>query len=101
MVRAVIVSTARTGLAKSFRGGFNLTHGAALAGHALKSAIDKAGIDSAAVEDVILGCVLLRMARVTCVACSMACVTCVWRDSSSPCAAGVACRAGEVSEDHG
>ena len=43
--RAVIVSTARTGLAKSFRGGFNGTHGAALGGHAIKAAIAKAGID--------------------------------------------------------
>lgn len=56
MPRAVIVSTARTGLAKSFRGGFNLTHGAALGGHAIKSAVDKAGIDPAMVEDVIMGC---------------------------------------------
>ena len=43
MGRAVIVSTARTGLAKSFRGGFNATHGAALGGHAIKHAIAKAG----------------------------------------------------------
>ena len=98
--RAVIVSTARTGLAKSFRGGFNKTHGAALAGvclsryivlytsrlasphtmfililgaqfvkinvslflyhfntgHAIKSAIEKAGIDKGLVDDVIMGC---------------------------------------------
>ena len=44
--RAVIVSTARTGLAKSFRGGFNATHGAAMAGHAIQGAIEKAGIES-------------------------------------------------------
>ena len=56
MTRALIVSTARTGLAKSFRGGFNLTHGAALGGHAIKSAIARAGIEPGAVEDVILGC---------------------------------------------
>ena len=56
MTRALIVSTARTGLAKSFRGGFNLTHGAALGGHAIKSAIERAGIEPGAVEDVILGC---------------------------------------------
>ena len=43
--RAVIVATARTGLAKSFRGGFNKTHGAALAGHAIQSVIAKASID--------------------------------------------------------
>jgi acetyl-CoA C-acetyltransferase len=56
MVRAVIVSTARTGLAKSFRGGFNMTHGAALGGHAIQAAIAKANIDPGMVEDVIMGC---------------------------------------------
>ena len=56
MVRAVIVSTARTGLAKSFRGGFNATHGAALGGHAIAAAITKANIDPGMVEDVIMGC---------------------------------------------
>ena len=54
--RAVIVSTARTGLAKSFRGGFNATHGAALGGHAIQHAIEKAGIEAGAVEDVFMGC---------------------------------------------
>jgi acetyl-CoA C-acetyltransferase len=54
--RAVIVSTARTGLAKSFRGGFNKTHGAALAGHAIQNAISKAKIDPGLVDDVFLGC---------------------------------------------
>jgi len=52
---AVIVSTARTGLAKSIRGGFNMTHGAAMAGHAIQHAVARAGIEPAAVEDVILG----------------------------------------------
>ncbi|HEY1961709.1 MAG TPA: acetyl-CoA C-acyltransferase [Rhizomicrobium sp.] len=56
MREAVIVSTARTGLAKSGRGGFNMTHGAVMAGHAIKHAIAKAGIDSAEVEDVFMGC---------------------------------------------
>jgi len=56
MPRALVVSTARTGLAKSFRGGFNMTHGAVLGGHAIQAAIAKAGIDPAAVEDVIMGC---------------------------------------------
>ena len=55
MREAVIVSTARTGLAKSMRGSFNITHGAAMAGHAIKSAIARAGIDAAEVEEVILG----------------------------------------------
>ena len=53
---AVIVSTARTGLAKSGRGGFNMTHGAAMAGHAIKHAIERAGIEASEVEDVIMGC---------------------------------------------
>ena len=50
---AVIVSTARTGLAKSGRGGFNITHGAAMAGHAVKHSIERAGVESGEVEDVI------------------------------------------------
>lgn len=54
--RAVIASTARTGLAKSYRGGFNATHGAAMAGHAIKHAVSRAKVDPAEVEDVILGC---------------------------------------------
>ena len=56
MREAVIVSTARTGLAKSVRGGFNVTHGAALAGHAIKHAVDRAKLDPGEVEDVYLGC---------------------------------------------
>jgi acetyl-CoA C-acetyltransferase len=55
MREAVIVSTARTGLAKSMRGSFNITHGAAMAGHAIQHAIARAGIDAGEVEDVILG----------------------------------------------
>jgi len=54
--RAVIVSYARTGLAKSGRGGFNITHGAALAGHSIKHAVERAKIEADAAEDVILGC---------------------------------------------
>ena len=56
MREAVIVSTARTGLAKSYRGGFNNTHGAAMAGHAVKHAIARAKIEPGEVEDVIMGC---------------------------------------------
>jgi acetyl-CoA C-acetyltransferase len=56
MREAVIVSTARTGLAKSVRGGFNITHGAVMAGHAIRHAIAKAGIEPAEVEDVLMGC---------------------------------------------
>ncbi len=56
MREAVIVSTARTGLAKSFRGALNNTHGAAMGGHATKHAISRAKIDPGEVEDVIVGC---------------------------------------------
>jgi acetyl-CoA C-acetyltransferase len=56
MKEAVIVSTARTGLAKSLRGSFNQTHGAVMGGHAVKSAIAKAGIEAGEVEDVFMGC---------------------------------------------
>lgn len=56
MSRAVIVSYARTGLAKSARGGFNDTHGAAMAGHAIQHAVARAGVDPALIEDVVLGC---------------------------------------------
>jgi acetyl-CoA C-acetyltransferase len=56
MTRAVIVSTARTPLAKSWKGAFNMTHGATLAGHAVEHAIARAGIEAAEVEDVLMGC---------------------------------------------
>jgi acetyl-CoA C-acetyltransferase len=56
MREAVIVSTARTGLAKSYRGGFNNTHGAAMSGHAVKHAIARAKVSPEEVEDVIMGC---------------------------------------------
>jgi acetyl-CoA C-acetyltransferase len=58
MADAVIVSTARTGLAKSWRGGFNLTHGATLGGHVIKTAVERAGVDPAEIEDVLMGCAL-------------------------------------------
>jgi acetyl-CoA C-acetyltransferase len=56
MTDAVIVSTARTPLAKSWKGAFNMTHGAELGGHAVKAAIERAGIDGGEVEDVLMGC---------------------------------------------
>ena len=56
MSRAVIVSTARTPLAKSWKGAFNMTHGATLGGHAVAQALARAGIDAAQIEDVIMGC---------------------------------------------
>ena len=56
MPDAVIVSTARTPLCKSWRGAFNITHGATMGGHALEHAIARARLDPAEVEDVIMGC---------------------------------------------
>ncbi|MBY0466145.1 MAG: acetyl-CoA C-acyltransferase, partial [Burkholderiales bacterium] len=56
MTQAVIVSTARTPLAKSWKGAFNMTHGATLGGHAVQHAVQRAGIDPALIEDVIMGC---------------------------------------------
>ena len=55
---AVIVSTARTPLAKSWRGAFNMTHGATLGGHAVKAALERASVHPKEVEDVIMGCAL-------------------------------------------
>ncbi|MDP2520310.1 acetyl-CoA C-acyltransferase [Shimia thalassica] len=56
MKQAVIVSTARTGLAKSFRGSFNATHGATMGGHAVQAAVSRAGLDGSEIEDCIIGC---------------------------------------------
>ncbi|KWE59831.1 acetyl-CoA acetyltransferase [Burkholderia ubonensis] len=56
MTEAVIVSTARTPLAKSWRGAFNMTHGATLGGHVVSAALERTGLDPARVEDVIMGC---------------------------------------------
>src|SRR2546426_8321288 len=58
MTDAVIVSTARTGLAKSWRGAFNMTHGATLGGHVVKHAMERAKLDPAEVDDVLMGCAL-------------------------------------------
>jgi len=56
MSKAVIVSTARTPLAKSWKGAFNMTHGATLGGFAVKAAVERAGVDPGAIEDVLMGC---------------------------------------------
>jgi acetyl-CoA C-acetyltransferase len=56
MTQAVIVSTARTPLAKSWKGAFNMTHGATLGGFAIKAAVERAGVDPAAIDDVLMGC---------------------------------------------
>jgi acetyl-CoA C-acetyltransferase len=55
MREAAIVSAARTPIGKAFRGAFNQTHGAVLAGHAVKHAVERANVDPREVEDVILG----------------------------------------------
>jgi len=56
MTQAVIVSTARTPLTKSWKGAFNMTHGATLGGHVVREAVARAGVDPAEIEDVIMGC---------------------------------------------
>ena len=56
MTDAVIVSTARTALAKSWKGAFNMTHGATMGGHVVRHAIERAGVDPAEIDDVVMGC---------------------------------------------
>jgi len=56
MSNALIVSTARTPLTKSWKGAFNMTHGATLGGWAVQAAVERAGIDGGAIEDVLMGC---------------------------------------------
>ncbi len=56
MKQAVIVSTARTGLAKSYRGAFNETHGATMAGHAIRHAVERSKVDPDLIEDAFVGC---------------------------------------------
>ena len=58
MSKALIVSTARTPLAKSWKGAFNMTHGASLGGFAVHAAVERAGVAAADIEDVIMGCAL-------------------------------------------
>src|SRR5215471_11127305 len=56
MTEAVIVSTARTGLAKSWKGALNMTHGATMGGHVVSHAVARARVEPGEVEDVLLGC---------------------------------------------
>jgi acetyl-CoA C-acetyltransferase/acetyl-CoA acyltransferase len=58
MVDAVIVSTARTGIGKAYRGALNNTEGPTLAGHVIAHAVKRAGIEPGAVEDVVMGCAM-------------------------------------------
>ena len=58
MREAVIVSTARTPIGRAYRGAFNMTHGATLGGHVVKHAVERAKIDPAEIDDVIMGCAM-------------------------------------------
>src|SRR5262249_34121417 len=58
MVEAVIVSTARTGIGKAYRGALNDTDGPTMAGHVIAAAVKRAGVEPAEVEDVVLGCAM-------------------------------------------
>src|ERR671928_563620 len=58
MTEAVIVSTARTPIGKAYRGAFNNTHGATLAGHVIKHAVERAKVEPGEVEDVLIGCAM-------------------------------------------
>ena len=58
MREAVIVSTARTPIGKAYRGAFNNTYGATLAGHSIAAVVERAGIDPAEIDDVVFGCAL-------------------------------------------
>ena len=58
MREAVIVSTARTPIGKAYRGAFNNTEAPTLGGHAVKHAVQRAGLDPAEVEDVMMGCAM-------------------------------------------
>jgi acetyl-CoA C-acetyltransferase len=58
MREAVIVSTARTPIGRAYRGAFNDTDAPSLAGHAIRHAVERAGVEPAEVEDVVMGCAL-------------------------------------------
>jgi acetyl-CoA acetyltransferase len=58
MTDAVIVSTARTPIGKAYKGALNNTEGATLLGHAIAAAVSRASIESAEVEDVVMGCAM-------------------------------------------
>ncbi len=58
MKEAVIVATARTGIGKAYRGAFNNTNAPTMAAHAIRAAVERAAVDPAEVDDVILGCAM-------------------------------------------
>ena len=58
MNEAIIVSTARTPIGKAYKGAFNNTHGATLAGHAIQKAVEVAKVDPSIIEDFLMACKL-------------------------------------------
>jgi acetyl-CoA C-acetyltransferase len=58
MNEAVILSTARTPIGKAYKGAFNNTHGATLAGHAIQKAVEVAKVDPSIIEDCLMGCAM-------------------------------------------
>jgi acetyl-CoA C-acetyltransferase len=58
MTDIALVSTARTPIGKAFSGAFNRTHGATLGGHAIRNAVERAGVDPAEIDDVVMGCAM-------------------------------------------
>lgn len=58
MREALIISTARTPIGKAYRGAFNITTAPTLGGHAIKHAVERAGVDATEIEDVIMGCAM-------------------------------------------
>ena len=64
MREAVIVSTARTPIGKAYRGAFNNTEGPTLGGHAVRHAVERAGVDPAEIDDVIMGCALGQLSLI-------------------------------------
>src|SRR5438309_6624560 len=62
---AVIVSTARTGIGKAYRGAFNATPSPTLAAHPIRAAIERAGVDPAEIDDVIMGAALQQGVQTT------------------------------------
>jgi acetyl-CoA C-acetyltransferase len=62
---AVIVSTARTPIGKAYRGAFNATPSPTLASHAIKAAVERAGVDPAEIDDVIMGAALQQGVQTT------------------------------------
>src|SRR5436309_16138497 len=62
---AVIVSTARTGIGKAYRGAFNATPSPTLAAHAIRAAVERAGVSPAEVDDVIMGAALQQGVQAT------------------------------------